>query len=79
MEHRRQFHRIAIALHMHVHRERLVAQQVIVQCRHFYAAGCKLCHDRRDLVHGQDEITHHHALIAHLLEGDPTAERKAGF
>jgi hypothetical protein len=64
---------------MHVHREGLVAEQVIVQCGHFDSAGRELCHDRSDLVHGQHEITHHHALIAHLLEGQPTAEGKAGF
>jgi hypothetical protein len=43
-----------------------------VQCGHFDSAGRELCHDRSDLVHGQHEI-------AHLLEGQPTAEGKAGF
>jgi hypothetical protein len=64
---------------MHVHRERLVAQQVIVQCGHFDSARGELCHYRSDLVHRQHEITHHHALLAHFLEGQPAAERKAGF
>ena len=32
-----------------------------------------------DLVHRQHEVAHHHALVAHLLEGQPAAERKAGF
>src|SRR6516165_8255437 len=79
VEHRRQFHRIAIALHMHVHRERLIAQEVVVQCGYFDPACGELCHDRSDHVHRQHEITHHHALVAHFLEGEPAAERKAGF
>jgi hypothetical protein len=64
---------------MHVHHKWLVAQKVIVQCRHFDPPGGELCHDRSDLVHGQHEIPHHHALVAHFLEGEPAAERKAGF
>jgi hypothetical protein len=52
---------------------------VIVQCGHFDPARGELCHDRSDLVHRQHEITHHHALVAHFLEGEPAAERKAGF
>ncbi len=79
MEHRGKLHRIAVAEHMHVHRERLVSQQVIVQGRHLDAARRKFRHDRIDLGFGQHEIAHHHALIAHLFEGEPTAEREAGF
>ena len=41
--------------------------------------ACELRHDRVDLFLGQDQIAHDHALIAHLLEGEPAAERKAGF
>ena len=79
MQRRRKFHRIAVPLHVHVHRERLVAQQVIVQCRHLYAACRQLGHNGRDLVHRQHEISHDHALIAHFLKGEPAAEREASF
>jgi len=75
----RQFHWIAMPLYVHVHRERLVAEQVIVQCRHLYAAGCELGHDRRHLVHRQHEIAHDHALIAHFLKGEPAAECEPGL
>ena len=79
VERRCELHRVAIALHMHVHCEGLIAQQMIVQCGHVNAARSELCRNRGDLVHGQHEVTHHHALIAHLLKGEPAAERKAGF
>src|SRR5271165_161376 len=72
-------HRLALAEHMHVHCERLIAQKMIVQCCHLDSACRKPCHDRGDLVHGQYKIAHDHALIAHLLEGEPAAERKAGL
>jgi hypothetical protein len=79
VECRGELYRIAVPEHMHVHRERLVAQQVIVQCRHLDAAGRELCDDRVDLGLGQHEIAHHHALLAHFRQGQPPAERKAGF
>ena len=79
MQHRGKLHRIAVPEHMHVHRERLVAQKVIVQSGHLDPARRKFRHDRIDLGFGQHEIAHHHALIAHLLEGEPAAEREAGF
>jgi hypothetical protein len=63
---------------MHVHRERLIAEEVIVQGGHFDPASGELCHHRSDLVHRQHEIAHHHALVAHFLEGEPAAERKPG-
>jgi hypothetical protein len=65
--------------HMHVHREGLVAQEVIVQRRHLDAARGELCHDRVDLGLGQHEIAHHHALLAHLFEGEPAAKSKPGL
>ena len=79
MKRRGELDRIAVPVHMHVHREGLVAQKVIVQRRDLDAARRKLGHDRVDLVHGQHEVAHHHALVAHLLEGEPAAEREAGF
>jgi hypothetical protein len=76
---RGKLHRIAVPEHMHVHRERLVAQQMIVQGRDLDSGCGKLRHDRIHLVHGQHEIAHDHALFAHFLEGQPTAERKPGL
>jgi hypothetical protein len=38
----RELHRIAVPEHMHVHREGLVAQKVVVQCRDLDAARDKL-------------------------------------
>jgi hypothetical protein len=52
---------------------------VIVQGGHLDAARRKFRHDRIDLDFGQHEIAHHHALIAHLLECEPAAEREAGL
>jgi hypothetical protein len=34
VENRCRFHRLAISLHMHVHREGLIAEEMIVQCSH---------------------------------------------
>jgi hypothetical protein len=79
VQHCGKLHRIAVPEHMHVHRERLVAQQVIMQGRHIDAARREFRHDRIDLGFGQVEIAYHHALIAHLLEGQPAAQREAGF
>ena len=47
--------------------------------RHLDAARREFRHDRIDLSFGQHEIAHHHALIAHLLEREPAAEREAGL
>jgi hypothetical protein len=52
---------------------------MIVQRRHIDAARSELCGDRRNLVHCQDEVTHHHGPFAHFLESQPAAERKAGL
>ncbi len=64
--------------HMHVHRERLVAKEEIVQSRDLDAGRGELCHDRIDLLLGQHQVAHYHALLTHLLEGEPAAERKSG-
>jgi hypothetical protein len=64
---------------MHVHRERAVAQKVIVQRRDLDTGGGKFCHDRIDLVLRQHEVAHHHTLSVRLFEREPPAERKAGF
>jgi hypothetical protein len=79
MQHRRELRRIAISLHMHIHRERLVAQQVIVQRRDLDFPRGELAHDGVDLIHGQHEVAHDHAVISHFLESEPTPERKTGF
>ena len=39
--------------------------------------GEQCAHNRRHLGLGQDEITHHHGLVPHGLEGDPSTEGKA--
>jgi len=54
-------------------------QQVVVQRRHPDPTLDKLLHDRAHLVHGQHQIAHHHAAIAHFLERQIAAERKAGL
>ena len=79
MERCRELYRIAAPEHMHVHRERLVAQQVIVQRRHLDPTLDELFHDWADLVHGQHQVAHHHAVVAHLGEREPAAEREAGL
>src|SRR5438874_11656333 len=68
---------IAMTLDVHVERHGLRAQQMIVHRRNLDAALGKLAHDRRDLVLGQHEIAHHHGLLAHRLERDPSTQCKA--
>lgn len=43
------------------------------------ATGQQLGHDRVHLLRCEDEITHDHRGVAHLLECEPAAECKARF
>ena len=39
----------------------------------------KFLHDRVHLLAREHEVAHHHRLVAHRHEGEPGAEREAGF
>ena len=52
---------------------------MVVQGGHLKALGKQLAHHRIDFAFGQDEVAHHHGLVAHRLESDPAAEGEAGL
>ena len=65
-----------MSANMHVERQRLGAQQVIVNSRDFKATFHKLGHDRVDLALQQHEVAHGHRHVPHRLERDPAAQRQ---
>jgi hypothetical protein len=72
------FHRIAVSAHVHVKRQGLGAQQMIVDGRHLQAAFQQLGHHGIDLALEQHEVAHDHRRVCHRLERDPATERKRG-
>lgn len=64
---------------MHVEGWRARAQQVVVHGGHLQAFGEEFRHHGIDLGLGQNEIAHHHGLVAHGREGDPSAQGEAGL
>ena len=52
---------------------------MVVQGGHLKALGEQLAHHRVDLAFSENEIAHHHRLVAHGLEGHPSTEGEAGF
>src|SRR5262252_10902602 len=72
----RHLYGIAMSADMHVERQWLGAQQVIVDRGNIHAAFDQLGHNWADLGLEQHKVAHHHGHITHRLESDPAAERK---
>jgi hypothetical protein len=70
------FYRVASAADMHIKSCRAGAQQMIVDRRNLESALEQFCHDWIDLRFEQNEVAHHHCLVMHRHERDPTAERE---
>jgi hypothetical protein len=69
--------RVAETEHVHIHREGLVAQKVIVERGDLDAAFLELLHDRANLLARQHEVPHRHSARPHFLEGEPRAQSKS--
>ena len=52
------------------------AQKVVVERRDLHPALFQSRQNRVDLVLCQDEVAHHHDLIAHGLEREPQSQRQ---
>src|SRR5258707_224160 len=72
------FHRVAVSAHVHVKRQGLGAQQMILDGRNLEAAFQQLGHHGIDLALEQQEIAHDHRHVPHRLERDPAAQGKRG-
>ena len=68
-----------MAEHVHIHREGLIAQKVVVKCGHLDSGFLELGHHRSDLAHQEHEVAHDHPLVAALPEGEPGTEREGGL
>jgi len=77
VDRRRQLRRCAAAADVHVHHARGLVQQVVVERGLRDPTLLELRENRTDLALEQHEVAHQHCLgVAHLLEGDPGAERQ---
>ena len=69
-------HRVARRTDMHIHHARRLMEYVVMERRLHDSTFLQFRHHGHHFIFGEHKIAHHHALVAHLLEGDPRAERK---
>ena len=79
VDRRGQLHRIAVTADMHVERQRVGAQQVIMHGGDLEAVRDQLGHHRIDLGLEQHEIAHHHRPACIGLNAAQPPSAKAGL